>query len=194
MGYARISTSQQTLTAQVRALRRAGCDPVYSDTISGARRTRDGLQRCLADLAQGDVLVVTRADRLARTVFVGARALEDLDGRGVVVESLAEGVDSRTPEGQLRILQAMLSGQAERLRNLESTRTGLRNAVERGAVLGRPTAMTAEQTRHARALREAGYSARAVAESMGVSRSALYRALDRHPEECDPRQTRMGEA
>jgi DNA invertase Pin-like site-specific DNA recombinase len=138
IGYARVSTDEQSTDAQLDALRAAGCAPIFTEHRSGADRDRPELGRALAAVGAGDVLVVTRLDRLARSVRHLLEVIDELRKKGAAFRSLGDPVDTSTPQGvfTIRILAAV----AELERELISarTRSGLKAAIARGARPGNP--------------------------------------------------------
>jgi DNA invertase Pin-like site-specific DNA recombinase len=177
IGYARVSTDNQNLDLQLNALRAAGCEELFEDTLSGATETRSGLDAALAELSDSDVLVVWKLDRLGRSLSHLIEVINQLGERGVGFRSLSENIDTTTAGG--RLVFHVMGAMAEFERNLiaERTRAGLDAAKARGARLGRPVALSLSQIEHARLLLGQGESASSVARSMGVGRSTLYRRL-----------------
>src|SRR3712207_2431993 len=156
-GYARVSTDGQSVDAQVRQLTQAGCEKVYREVASGARADRAQLGRLLAALGPGDVLVVTRLDRLARSTRDLLNTLATITGRRAGFRSLGDTwADTTTPHG--RLMLAVLGGLAEFERELIRARTGegRRRARARGVRLGRPPKLTPHQRRGALERRERG--------------------------------------
>lgn len=142
-GYARISTDGQTLEAQLAALRGAGAEKVFQEVASGARTDRKELGRLLKTLKAGDVVLITRLDRLARSTRDLLNLLDTIAGRGASFRSLAEGwADTTTAQG--RLLVTMLGGFAEFERSLIADRTadGIRRAKAQGKRLGRKPKLT----------------------------------------------------
>jgi DNA invertase Pin-like site-specific DNA recombinase len=140
-GYARVSTDGQTVAAQDAQLRAAGCAKVHTETASGAKTDRKELAKVLRRLDAGDVLMVTRLDRLARSTRDLLNILHDLGQKGVGFKSLADTwADTTTPHG--RLLVTMLAGIAEFERELIRARTGegRKRAMDRGVRFGRPSA------------------------------------------------------
>jgi len=177
IGYARVSTDDQNLDLQLNALRIAGCEELFEDTLSGATESRPGLDAALAELTEGDALVVWKLDRLGRSLSHLIRVINELGARGVGFRSLSESIDTTTAGG--RLVFHMMGALAEFERSLitERTRAGLDAARARGIRLGRPTALSTSQVGHARLLMNGGESAASVARSLNVGRSTLYRAL-----------------
>lgn len=177
IGYARVSTDDQNLDLQLNALRGAGCENVFTDTLSGATERRPGLDTALAELTEGDVLVVWKLDRLGRSLSHLIEVINRLGEKGIGFKSLSENLDTTTAGG--RLVFHMMGALAEFERALigERTRAGLDAARARGSRLGRPNALSANQIEHARLLLKGGETATSVAHSLNVGRSTLYRAL-----------------
>lgn len=185
IGYARVSTDGQSVEAQASALKAAGCDRIHSETASGAKSDRASLARAIRSLQAGDVLVVTRLDRLARSTLDLLRTLEAVQNAGAHFKSLADTwADTTTPHG--RLMLTVLGGLAEFERSLIVARTGegRKRAVARGQHMGRPSKLTPYQAREASGRVDAGESHRQVARSYGVSHMAIHRAIMRlsHPD------------
>ena len=176
-GYGRVSTDGQTLAAQDAALRAAGCAKLYSEKASGAKTDRAELRKVIARLREGDVLVVTRLDRLARSTRDLLNILDDIAKRGAGFRSLADvWADTTTPHG--RLMLTVLAGLAEFERELIKARTseGRARAKAEGVHMGRPRSLTAHQRREALARREAGdETLSAIARSYNVSHTTIGR-------------------
>jgi DNA invertase Pin-like site-specific DNA recombinase len=176
LGYARVSTVGQTLEAQLDQLKAAGCSRVYREKVSGAKVERKELGRLLKSLASGDQVIVTRIDRLARSVFELFAIVKKIIDAGGQFLSLAEPwADTSTSTGRLMI--AVLGGLADVERDLIRTRTGegRARAKLRGQHMGRPPKMTAAQKQEARRRRKDGEAVADLARSYGVSPAAIYR-------------------
>ena len=181
VGYARVSTADQSPELQLEALRQAGCERVYTERTSGARDDRPELTRVLGDvLRAGDTLVVWKMDRLARSLKALIATAEALERQGVGLLSLTESIDTTTPGGMLVFHVFGAIAQFERALIRERTAAGLIEARRRGRKGGRPPAFTADDVLAARALMAEGkLPVRAVAKRMGVSVATLYRHLGR---------------
>ena len=178
VGYARVSTDDQNLALQLDALHQAGASAVFEDRgISGAQRTRPGLSQALQALQEGDLLVVWRLDRLGRSLGDLIDLVTSLKAKGCGFKSLTEAIDTSTPGGELVFHVFGAMAQFERALTIERTRAGLIAAKQRGVKLGRKRSLTDSQVKHASKLIEAGERPQAVAQSLGVSRSTLWRAL-----------------
>lgn len=177
IGYARVSTHDQTTDPQTDALTGAACERIFVETASGALRDRPRLTDALDYMRPGDVLVVAKLDRLGRSLSHLIETLADLDARQIGFRSLTEGIDTTTAAGRLltHILGAI--AQFERDLIIERTHAGLAAARARGRTGGRPAALTPDQATAARALIAAGRSVGQAAVAVGVGRSTLYRYL-----------------
>ena len=175
-GYARVSTDHQSLAAQVERLTAEGCAKVYRETASGSRADRAALRRAIDGLASGDVLIVTRLDRLARSTRDLLNVLEEIARRGAGFRSLADAwADTTTPHGRLMV--TILGGLAEFERELIRARTGegLKRARERGVRSGPKLKLTHHQQREALMRRAAGESCAEIGRSYNVSHSTISR-------------------
>ncbi len=144
IGYARVSTAEQDTALQTDALRKAGCERIFEDTVSGARTDRPGLTAALAWLRDGDVLVVWRLDRLGRSMAHLIETISALESGGVGFRSLTENIDTTTP-GRLLIFHVFGAlSQFERDLIRERTRAGL-TAAARGRKGGRKPVVTADK-------------------------------------------------
>ena len=154
IGYARVSTEGQTLDAQTDALTAAGAERVFADRISGSVRQRSELDRMLDQLRPGDVVVVTKYDRLARSLRDLLEIVKTIRDRGAGFKSLAEDIDTTTPAGRLIFHVFASIAQFERERISERTREGLQAARKRGRVGGRPPALSPAQRDEVRRMRD----------------------------------------
>jgi len=178
IGYARVSTDDQTLDQQRAALKAAGCKRLYEEKASGAKRDRPQLAALFDQLRAGDVVTITRLDRLARSTRDLLDIAERLDTAEAGLRSLAEPwADTTSPAG--RMVLTIFAGIAEFERSLihERTCSGRAAAKAKGVRFGRPPALSAEQIALARQLVEAGQRPRAVAQMLKVHPATLYRAL-----------------
>lgn len=178
VGYARVSTQDKKLDLQRKALQAAGCDLIFEDHISGTRAKRPGLDKVLAKLAPSVVLVVWRLDRLGRSLSHLVEVLKVIESKGAGFVSLNEAIDTTSASGRLVFHIMAALAEFERALIVERTQAGLAAAKARGAKLGRRRKLTPKQVTHGRALLDAGETGRSVAQSLGVSRATLYRALE----------------
>src|SRR5215475_650464 len=175
-GYARVSTDGQTVAAQVAELRAAGAAKVYSETASGAKSDRAQLAKVLRVLEPGDVLIVTRLDRLARSTRDLLNTLHALGERQVGFRSLVDTwADTTTPHG--RLMLTVLGGLAEFERELIRARAGegRKRAQARGVRFGRPPKLTPHQRQEALRRLEAGETEADVARTYNVDPTTIGR-------------------
>ena len=188
IGYARVSTSDQSLDRQLDELRANGCERVFAEAASGKRGAhRPQWEACLAHLRAGDTLVVVELSRLGRNTGDLGRLLDDLDQRGIGLTILNLGIDTKTPAGRLifTIIGAVAAMERELL--IERTQSGLAAARARGRVGGRRRSFTAEQEREAQLLYDLRQlTVEQIAKAVGTSTSSLYRYL--HVTDSRPRQ------
>lgn len=154
IGYARVSTDDQNLDAQTDALTAAGAERIFADKISGSMRKRPELDKLLDQLRPGDVIVVTKYDRLARSLRDLLDIVEAIKDQGAGFRSLAEDIDTTTPAGRLVFHVFASIAQFERERISERTKEGLQAAKARGRVGGRPPALTTTQKAEACRMRD----------------------------------------
>jgi DNA invertase Pin-like site-specific DNA recombinase len=175
-GYARVSTDGQSVAAQVAAVTAAGAEKVFRETASGAKTERAQLRRALSQLEQGDVLLVSRLDRLARSTRDLLNTLAAIADRNAGFRSLADAwADTTTAHG--RLMLTVLGGLAEFERELIRVRTGegRARAKARGQSLGRPFKLTLRQRKEAQARVDRGEPVREVARTYNVSPSTISR-------------------
>jgi DNA invertase Pin-like site-specific DNA recombinase len=154
IGYARVSTEDQNLDGQLDALKAAGAEKVFADKITGTARSRPELDRLLDQLRQGDVITVTKYDRLARSLRDLLDIVDTIQAQGAGFRSLAEDIDTTTPAGRLVFHVFASIAQFERERISERTKEGLEAARKRGRVGGRPPALSAAQRIEVRRMRD----------------------------------------
>lgn len=179
VGYARVSTAGQSLDLQLDKLSKAGCKRIFSEKRSG--RQADGrreLQACLEFLREGDTLVITRLDRMARSVLDLAKIGELLNRKKVELKVIDQAIDTRTSEGRLMFGLLGAFAQFENDIRAERQNDGIAKAKEKGVAFGRKRALTDEQCRRIRVLREdEGFSVAQLAERFSVGQATIYRAL-----------------
>lgn len=183
IGYARVSTARQgqSLDTQREALVAAGCDAdrIYSDTISGTKWQRPGLDAALSYMRADDTLVVTRLDRLGRNLVETVTTISDLAERGINVKVLEPALDTSRPADKVVVNVMASLAEWERDLLVQRTREGVAHARAQGRVAGPKPKMSDEQARQAKTLVAGGESVAAVARSFEVSRQTIYRALKR---------------
>ena len=175
IGYARISTNDQNPDMQRDALKRAGCENVFMEQMSGGLDSRHELDRTMKTLSKGDTLVVWRLDRLGRSLKHLIELTTELEERGIGLRSLTEAIDTTTASGKLTF--HIFGALAEFERNLirERTQAGLAAAKARGRKGGRPPALDDEQREEAIMLYSAKqHSVKEICQMMGISKPTLY--------------------
>ncbi len=176
IAYARVSTDGQTLDAQHAALKAAGAERVFSEKVSGAKTDRAQLAKALATLSEGDVLLVTRLDRLARSTRDLLNVLATIADKGAGFRSIADSwADTTTAHG--RLMLTILGGLAEFERSLILARTseGRTRAMARGVRFGRKPKLSRFQVEEALARRSAGEALTEIGRTYGVSHSTISR-------------------
>jgi DNA invertase Pin-like site-specific DNA recombinase len=176
IGYARVSTQEQTLDLQQDALAHAGCEKVFTDTVSGSQDDRPGLTDALSHLRSGDTLVVWRLDRLGRSLRHLIETVTELAQRGIGFRSLTEQIDTTTPGGKLvfHVFGALAEFERDLIR--ERTQAGLRAARARGRVGGRPKALDPKKVELLQRLyADPANAIDDICRTLRISRTTLYR-------------------
>ena len=179
IGYARVSTQDQTLNLQNDALEKAGCSKIFTDTISGAKTDRVGLEQALGYVRPGDTLVVWRLDRLGRSLKHLIETITALHERGIGFKSITENIDTTTSGGKLvfHIFGALAEFERDIIR--ERTQAGLQAARTRGKKGGRPKALKDKKIAMAQALyNDKNNSIAEICKTLNISRSTLYRYIE----------------
>lgn len=179
VGYARVSTHDQTTDLQLDALKRAGCERIFEDTASGAKAERKGLAEALAYVRPKDTLVVWKLDRLGRSLPHLIDVVKLLADRGVGFKSLQESIDTTTSSGKLifHVFGALAEFERDLIR--ERTQAGLAAARARGRKGGRQPRLNGKQVAVAKSLAaDPKMTVADICRTLGVSRATLYRALN----------------
>ena len=176
VGYAQVSTIEQNLDLQLQALKKAGCQKIYREKVSGATRQRPEFQRMLDQIRGGDVIVVWKLDRLARSTRDLLETTETIREAGTKFQSISEPwADTTTHAGKM--IMTIFAGIAEFERDLirERTDAGREAAKKRGVQFGRPRKLNPEQAQLVRRLLDEGKSVRDLAETFAVHTATIYR-------------------
>jgi DNA invertase Pin-like site-specific DNA recombinase len=189
IGYARISTGEQLLDLQRDALTAASCDRIFTDTLSGAKASRAGLEEALLYIRKGDTLVVWRLDRLGRSLKHLIEVVTALDERGIGFQSLTEQIDTTTSGGKLifHLFGALAEFERDLIR--ERTNAGLAAARARGRMGGRPKKLADPKKRELaqKLYADKEQDIKTICETLGISRSTLYRYVNRESDEDQSR-------
>lgn len=179
IGYARVSTMEQNLDLQLQALKKAGCQKIYREKVSGATRQRPEFQRMLDQIRVGDVIVVWKLDRLARSTRDLLETIETIQEAGAKFQSISEPwADTTTHAGKM--IMTIFAGIAEFERDLirERTGAGREAAKKRGVQFGRPRKLNPEQMQLVRRLLDEGKSVRDLAKTFDVHIATIYRLAE----------------
>jgi DNA invertase Pin-like site-specific DNA recombinase len=180
-GYARVSTSQQSLDIQIEALTSKGVKPnrLFTDKVTGSHIDRDGLQLLRVKVEEGDVILVTKLDRLGRDTADMIQLIKEFDEMGVSIRFLDDGISTEGTMGKMVVTILSAVAQAERQRILERTNEGRIEAMSKGVKFGRKRTIDREQVR---ALDNEGIGATEIARRMKMGRSTVYKILDKATE------------
>ena len=180
IGYARVSTEEQTLDLQIDALQMAQCDRVFKDEgISAVAANRPGWESALAALEGGDTLVIWKLDRAFRSTVDAILTLDRLRDRGIEFQCITMQIETSTPEGRKWYRDTASWAEYERELISQRTKAGMAAAKRRGKHIGRPKALTIEQINHAREAIANGETVSGMAGVLKVNRKTLATALKR---------------
>lgn len=175
IGYARVSTDSQDTAMQIAALQKEGCKRIYEEKASGAKADRPEMAKLMEHAREGDVIVVWRLDRLARSVSDLVRIAGELQTRCIDLFSIGDKIETKTANGKLHFHMLAALAQFERDLTRERVNAGLATAREKGRIGGRPKADEGKVAQ-ALAMVKGGMSVTKAAEVAGVSRATVYRA------------------
>lgn len=175
-GYARVSTSQQSLDIQIKTLRESGVkkNRIFTDKVSGSRAGRKGLNLLRVKVEEGDVLLVKKLDRLGRDTVDMIQLIKEFDGIGVFIRFLDDGISTEGAMGKMVVTILSAVAEAERHRILERTNEGRIEAMAKGIKFGRKRTINRDKVR---ALNKEGVGATDIARKMGIGRSTVYKLL-----------------
>lgn len=179
-GYARVSTSKQSLDLQITALKNAGVQEnrIFTDTISGSRSNRDGLNMLRVKVEKGDVILVKKLDRLGRDTADMIHLIKEFDAIGVAIRFMDDGISTEGTMGKMVVTILSAVAQAERQRILERTNEGRIEAKSRGVKFGRKRTIDREKLL---ILRQQGFGAIEISKQMEIGRSTVYKLFKEIP-------------
>lgn len=177
IGYARVSTDEQNLDAQLAALKEAGAEKIFSEKISGKARHRPELEKLIEQLREGDIVLVWKLDRLARRLMSALQYVERIDKAGGALKSLTEPFDMSSPVGRAASQMLFVLAELERQNIVDRTVAGLAEARKQGRIGGRPPALSKNQATRIKKRHAAGESIASLAREYGVSRATVLRRL-----------------
>lgn len=190
IGYARVSTGLQNLDLQEDSLTSEGCQKIFTDKVSGAKSKRPGLESAMEFAREGDTIVVWRLDRLGRNMQDLITIVNQLNDRGVSFYSIQENItmDKSSSTGQLMFHLFAAFAEFERNLILERSAAGRESARARGRVGGRPEKLTKKDLESLKTLVDSGTPIKTVAEQWHVSRTTIYRYLNKMEEDNNDRK------
>ncbi|WP_180559257.1 recombinase family protein [Arsenophonus endosymbiont of Apis mellifera] len=176
-GYARVSTSQQSLDIQIKALKEAGVrvNRIFTDKVSGSHTHRDGLNLLRLKVEEGDIILIKKLDRLGRDTADMIQLIKEFDQEGVAIRFLDDGISTEGTMGKMIVTILSAVAQAERQRILERTNEGRLEAKLKGVQFGRKRSVDREKIRQ---LRSQGIGATAIARQLKIARSTVYKVFD----------------
>ena len=180
VGYARVSSSGQSLAVQLDKLSEAGCTEVFQEKRSGLTAQRPALKECLRFVRKGDVLVITRLDRLARSTLDLHKIVQELDERDVGFKVLDQPIDTTTKEGRLMFSIIASIAQFETELRKERQMEGIEKAKENGVKFGRQAVLSDAQVAEMRSKRDSGVLIKNLMSEYGLSKASVYRLLQGH--------------
>ena len=177
IGYARVSTQDQSLNLQTDSLMRAGCKEIFEDVVSGSKSNREGLEKLLKYIRCGDTIIVWKLDRLGRSLKNLIELIQFFNDKNIGFKSLQENIDTTTASGKLflHIFGALAEFERELIK--ERTLAGLKAAAERGRKGGRPRVMDTNKIEQARALHRSQIPISEICKTLGISKGTLYRNI-----------------
>jgi DNA invertase Pin-like site-specific DNA recombinase len=178
-GYARVSKNEQSLDIQIEKLKKAGCDEIFAEKISGAKDERTQLNLLMSKLRKGDAICVARLDRLGRRMTRLIEMVNDFKKNGIEFIALENNIDTTTSMGMLLFTMCAAFSEMERTLIAERVKAGLDAAHSKGRRGGRPRALTHEKSKKLESLvKTKGFSVTDICKIVGISRSVYYRALE----------------
>ncbi|MEE9338372.1 MAG: recombinase family protein [Methylococcaceae bacterium] len=176
-GYARVSTSQQSLDIQIKTLQESGVkkNRIFTDKVSGSRIDREGLRLLQVKVEEGDVILVKKLDRLGRDTADMIQLIKEFNGMGVAIRFLDDGINTEGTMGKMVVTILSAVAEAERQRILERTNEGRIEAKAKGIKFGRKRTIDRDRVQ---VLNEEGVGATDIAKQLSIGRSTVYKLLN----------------
>ena len=175
VGYARVSSVSQNLDSQLKSLNEYGCEKIFQEKVSGtSTQGRDKLKQCLEFVREGDEFVITRIDRLARSILDLQLIVKQLSDKGVTLTATEQPISTKDAASKCFLDMLGVFGEFETNLRKERQMEGIAKAKERGVYKGRKPSVDVEKVKE---LKESGLGASAIAKEMGIGRASVYRAL-----------------
>lgn len=179
IGYARVSSTGQSLDLQMKALENAGCEKIFSEKVSGAKINRKEFALMMDFARDGDQIVVTKLDRLSRSSIELQNAAKTLENKKIDLRVLEQDIDTSSPSGKLLFNMIGIVAEFEREMINERAAEGRKAAMENGVKFGRKKSLNRDEIAEARRLASTGLGKKEIGKRLGVSRSTVYRAISK---------------
>ena len=178
IGYARVSSTGQSLDLQMKALENAGCEKIFSEKVSGAKGNRKEFNSMMEFARDGDQVVVTKLDRLSRSSVELQNTAKTLENKKIDLRVLGQDIDTSSPSGKLLFNMIGIVAEFEREMINERAAEGRKAAMENGVKFGRKNSLSGDEIIEAKKLALTGLGKKEIGKRLGVSRSTVYRALE----------------
>lgn len=178
IGYARVSSTGQSLDLQKKALENAGCEKIFSEKVSGAKINRKEFDAMMDFVRDGDQIVVTKLDRLSRSSIELQNTAKTLENKKIDLRVLEQDIDTSSPSGKLLFNMIGIVAEFEREMINERAAEGRKAAIQNGVKFGRKKSLNLDEIAEARRLASTGLGKKEIGKRLGVSRSTVYRALE----------------
>lgn len=178
VGYARVSSIGQNLEVQTKALNKFGCGKIYSEKRTGTTTARPELKACLDYVRDGDILVITKLDRLARSTLHLHKIIDELNTKKVGFKVLDQSIDTTTKEGRLMFSILASIAEFETALRAERQAEGIKNALSKGVKFGAKPKLTPDQIEEMRHKRSEGVKIKTLMNDYGISKASVYRLMD----------------
>ena len=178
IGYARVSRVEQNLDMQIEALKKAGCEKIFTDKISGAKDEREGLNNLFEFIRPGDTLIVYKLSRISRSLIGLINMIKKLEANKITIKVITQNIDTSTPEGRMFINMVAVFNEFNRELIVENTRAGVMTAREKGKHIGRPLAFDPDKKKMVEVLLRDTKNFKTISDvirAAGISRTTFYR-------------------